>query len=182
MNRHPSVMAESGLRFFPSQFGQQGVDEALVLAENLHQTVGNRLHRQRLAAFGNDLVHHVPQPDTPGVILHPPGLKSCILAAVGKADQLLMAIGGSVYHRLGQNVDIGHRDGLDLAGWFDDTSTDLERRGTARRAGRQSRTERHQRQERLLVAAPIGQASGRSVAVHGPALTAEPSPRPFCRP
>ena len=54
------------------------------------------------------------------MVLHPPCLKSGILAAVGKADQLLVAVRGGVYHRLGQNVDIGHRDGPHLAGRFDD--------------------------------------------------------------
>ncbi len=93
-----------------------------------------------------------------------------------------MSIGGGVYHRLGQNVNIGHRDGLDLAGRFDDATADLERRGTARRAGRQGRPKRHQRHQRFFVSAAIGQTSRRTVSVHGPALTAEPCPRPFCRP
>ena len=54
---------------------------------------------------------------------------------------------------------------------------DRERRRAARRAGRQAGPEGDQRQERLLVAAAVGQAAGRRLPVHRPALAAEPRPR-----
>ena len=55
-----------------------------------------------------------------------PAWKAASWRLSAKTDQLLVSIGGGVYHRLGQNVDIGHRDGPNLAGRFDDTPTDLE--------------------------------------------------------
>ena len=182
VDRHPPVVSERRRRFFPGQFGQECVDQALLLAEKLHEPVGDRIERKLLVALHDDLVHHVPQADTPGVILHPARLKSGVLAAVGKADQLLVAVRGGIYHRLGQDVDIGHRHRSHLAGRLDLPPADAERGRVARRAGRQARPKRHHRQERLLVAATIGQAPGRGIAVHGPALPAEPGPRPFCRP
>ena len=97
----PKVAAASS----PVSSGKQGVDEVLVLAEKLHQPVGDRIQRQRLAAVGDDLVHHVPQADTPGVVLHPARLKGGVLAAVGKDDELLVALGGGVDHRLGQECE-----------------------------------------------------------------------------
>ena len=49
-----------------------------------------------VSAVGDDLVHHVPQPDAAGVVLHPARLKGGVLAAVGKDDELLVASGAAL--------------------------------------------------------------------------------------
>ena len=61
-------------------------------------------------------MHHVPQPDAAGVVLHPARLEGGVLTAVGKDDELLVPLRGGVDHRLGENVNVGDRDRLDLAG------------------------------------------------------------------
>ena len=79
--------------------------------------------------LGDHLVHHVPQPDAAGVVLHPARLEGGVLAAVGEDDELLVALRGGVDHRLGEDVNVGDRDRLDLPGRFD---------RPARRSGRRA--------------------------------------------
>ena len=112
------------------------------------------------------------------MVLHPACLEGRVLTAVGEDDELLVILRGGVDHRLGQDVNVGHGDRLDLPGRFDGPAADLVRRRAARGASGQAGAENDEWQERLLVTAAIGQAARRRLAVHRPALAAEPRPGP----
>ena len=112
------------------------------LRNGLHELVGDGIEEQRRAVLGDHLMHHVPQPDAPGVVLHPARLEGRVLTAVGEDDELLVILRGGVDHRLGQDVNVGHGDRLDLPGRFDGPAADLERRRAARGASGQARSRR----------------------------------------
>ena len=129
-----------------------------------------RVERQRRAGLGDDRVHHVPQADAAGVVLHPARLEGGVLAAVGEDDQLLVALRGGVDHRLGEDVNVGDGDRLDLAGRLDRPARRSGTRACCTTGRPTGRAEDDQRQERLLVAAAIGQAAvgegSRCIAPH----------------
>ena len=56
-----------------------------------------------------------------------PALERGILATVREDDELLVAVRGGVNHCLGENVNVGDRTGLHLAGRLNLPASDLDR-------------------------------------------------------
>ena len=114
------------------------------------------------------------------MVLHPASLKGGVCRLSAKMMSFLVSVRGGVNHRSAQNVNVGHGDGLHLAGSI---SRPPMRNDSELHDGHDDSPDPNTIKgiSGFLVAATIGQAVGRIPCVHGPALATEERLRPAAR-